>query len=90
MTDAHVTSVDNHSHRQMHIILFGPPGCGKGTQSKHLVKTFGFVHVSTGDILREEIRQKTDLGVLAETYMREGRLVPDSHVGGMVKKNFMN
>jgi adenylate kinase len=73
-----------------HIILFGPPGSGKGTQSKHLVKTYGFVHVSTGDILREEIKAKTPLGEVAEGYMREGRLVPDSYVGDMVKKNFMN
>lgn len=75
---------------RMHVILFGPPGSGKGTQSKHLVRTYGFVHVSTGDILREEIRTKTDLGKLAESFMREGRLVPDSHVGVMVKKNSMN
>lgn len=77
------------SGHRMHVILFGPPGSGKGTQSKHLVKTYGFTHVSTGDILREEIRNKTDLGKLAEGYMREGQLVPDIHVGDMVKKNFM-
>ncbi len=74
----------------MHVILFGPPGSGKGTQSKHLVKTYGFVHVSTGDILREEIRTKTELGKVAAGFMREGRLVPDSYVGVMVKKNSTN
>lgn len=73
-----------------HVILFGPPGSGKGTQSKHLVKTYGFVHVSTGDILREEIKARTPLGELAEGFMREGNLVPDSYVGDMVKKNSMN
>ena len=89
MTDTTVSSSASSADRT-HIILFGPPGSGKGTQSKHLVKTYGFVHVSTGDILREEIRQKTQLGELAEGYMREGRLVPDSHVGDMVKKNFVS
>lgn len=88
MTDTAQQSAD--SHNRMHVILFGPPGSGKGTQSKHLVKTYGFVHVSTGDILREEIRTKTDLGKVAEGFMREGRLVPDSYVGVMVKKNSMN
>lgn len=77
------------SHR-MHIILFGPAGSGKGTQAKHLVKNYGFVHVSTGDILREETRTKTALGEIAQKYMREGRLVPDSYIGDMVKKNSMN
>lgn len=89
MTDAQNTNHTSSDHR-MHIILFGPPGSGKGTQSKHLVKTYGFVHVSTGDILREEIKAKTPLGKVAEVYMKEGNLVPDSYVGDMVKKNFMN
>ena len=75
--------------RPMNVILFGPPGSGKGTQAKHLVKEFGFAHVSTGDILREEIRQKTDLGEMAAGFMREGNLVPDNFIGDMVKKNFM-
>lgn len=75
---------------RMHIILLGPPGSGKGTQSMHLVKDFGFAHISTGDILREEIKNQTDLGKLAEGFMLEGALVPDSHIGDMVKKNFAN
>lgn len=74
----------------MHVILFGPPGSGKGTQSMHLVKKFGFVHISTGDILREEIKNGTALGRLAEEFMRDGRLVPDEHLFEMVKKNFSN
>lgn len=86
MTNAHTTTPIERTH----VILFGPPGSGKGTQSKHLVKTYGFVHVSTGDILREEIKARTPLGELAEGYMREGRLVPDSYIGDMVKKNFTN
>jgi adenylate kinase len=74
----------------MNIILFGPPGSGKGTQAKHLVKSFGFAHLSTGDILREEIKNQTELGVMAAKFMRAGNLVPDSFVGDMVKKNFMS
>lgn len=75
---------------QMNIILFGPPGSGKGTQAKHLVRNFGFTHLSTGDILREEIKSKSELGIMAATFMSEGNLVPDSFVGDMVKKNSMN
>lgn len=71
-------------------MLFGPPGSGKGTQAKNLVKRHGFTHVSTGDILREEIRLGTSLGKLAHGYMRQGLLVPDARVGEMVKKNFRN
>ena len=74
----------------MNIILFGPPGSGKGTQAKHLARDYGFAHLSTGDILREEIRSKSELGVMAATFMRAGNLVPDTFVGDMVKKNSMN
>ena len=82
-------TANNGSIHQMNIILFGPPGSGKGTQAKHLVKNYGFAHLSTGDILREEIRSKTELGEMAASFMRKGNLVPDSFVGDMVKKNFM-
>ncbi|MGI8906036.1 MAG: adenylate kinase family protein [Candidatus Sumerlaeaceae bacterium] len=71
----------------LNVILFGPPGSGKGTQAKHLVKAHGFTHVSTGDILREETKSNTALGRLASGFMREGRLVPDKYIGDMVKKN---
>ena len=71
------------------IVLFGPPGAGKGTQSEFLVEEFGFIHLSTGDIFRYNILNKTDLGVLAKKYMDEGRLVPDSLTIDMLKSEFV-
>lgn len=59
------------------IVLFGPPGAGKGTQSALLVDHFGFVHLSTGDIFRANIKGETELGTLAKSYMDKGQLVPD-------------
>ena len=59
------------------IVLFGPPGAGKGTQSALLVDHFGFVHLSTGDIFRANIKGQTELGTLAKSYMDQGQLVPD-------------
>jgi adenylate kinase len=61
----------------MRIIFIGPPGVGKGTQSQRLLKHFGIPHVSTGDLLREAISEKTRLGRLAQRYMTRGQLVPD-------------
>ncbi len=61
----------------MHIILFGPPGVGKGTQAKILSKRFHIPHISTGDRLREEIINQTDLGIKAKVLMDAGNLVPD-------------
>jgi len=66
------------------IILFGPPGSGKGTQSEKLVERYGLVHLSTGNILREEISNQTSLGLEAKKYMDNGQLVPDSVVIGMI------
>ena len=59
------------------IVLFGPPGAGKGTQSALLVDHFGFVHLSTGDIFRANIKGETELGQLAKSFMDQGKLVPD-------------
>ena len=59
------------------IVLFGPPGAGKGTQSAFLVDHFGFVHLSTGDIFRANIKGATELGKLAKSYLDQGQLVPD-------------
>lgn len=66
------------------LILFGPPGSGKGTQSEKLISTYGFKHLSTGDLLRSEIKNQTKLGLEAKSFMDNGQLVPDAVVIGMV------
>lgn len=66
------------------IILFGPPGSGKGTQSEKLIAKYGLKHLSTGDILRSEIAQETALGMEAKKIMDKGQLVPDEVVIGMI------
>jgi len=71
----------------LNIILFGPPGSGKGTQSTLLVKTLGMRQVSTGDLFREAIKNKTSVGLRAKQYMDLGNLVPDSIVLEMVEEN---
>ncbi len=68
----------------LNIVLFGPPGAGKGTQSKNLIEKFNLVHLSTGDILRNEIAGGTELGVEAKKLMDKGMLVPDEVVIGMI------
>ncbi|HEX5654962.1 MAG TPA: adenylate kinase [Chitinophagaceae bacterium] len=70
------------------LILFGPPGSGKGTQSERLVDQYGLVHLSTGNLLREEIAQRTPLGLEAKSFMDKGQLVPDEVVIGMVDSYF--
>jgi len=69
----------------MRLIFLGPPGAGKGTQSKLLTKRFGARHISTGDILREHRAQGSDLGRLAEGFMRHGELVPDELILKMIE-----
>ncbi len=66
------------------IVLFGPPGAGKGTQSQKLIDKYGFVHLSTGDLLRAEIATGTILGLEAKKIMDKGVLVPDEVVIGMI------
>ena len=61
----------------INIVLFGPPGAGKGTQSEKLIATYGFVHLSTGVIFRRNIKEASELGQLAKSYMDKGQLVPD-------------
>jgi adenylate kinase len=62
----------------LNIVLFGPPGAGKGTQSDRLIDKYKLVHLSTGDIFRSNIKGETDLGLMAKKYMNKGELVPDS------------
>jgi len=69
----------------LHIVLFGPPGSGKGTQAIKLKEEFGLLHISTGDIFRYEIKNQTELGVLAKSFIDAGKLVPDEVTVGMVK-----
>ena len=67
------------------IVLFGPPGAGKGTQSEFLVNHYGLVHLSTGDVFRYNIKNGTELGKLAQSYMDQGKLVPDEVTISMLK-----
>jgi adenylate kinase len=66
------------------LILFGPPGSGKGTQSEKIVERFGLIHLSTGNLLRQEISDKTPLGMEAKNFIDKGQLVPDEVVIGMI------
>jgi len=68
----------------LNLVLFGPPGAGKGTQSQKLIEKYGLIHLSTGDLLRGEITQGTKLGIEAKKLMDEGTLVPDEVVIGMI------
>ncbi len=70
----------------INLILFGPPGSGKGTQSDFLVEKYNLHHISTGDMFRSEIGGKTELGLLAKSYMNKGELVPDEVTISMLKK----
>ena len=67
------------------LILFGPPGAGKGTQSEKLIEKYQLIHLSTGDILRSEIAEGTELGLKAKEVMDLGELVPDEVVIAMIK-----
>ncbi len=73
------------STRMKNIVLFGPPGAGKGTQAEILKEKYGLVHISTGDVFRFNIKNKTELGVLAKSYIDSGDLVPDQVTIDMLK-----
>ncbi|WPC41738.1 adenylate kinase [Clostridium sp. JS66] len=73
----------------MKIILLGPPGAGKGTQAKLISEKFSIPHISTGDIFRKNISEKTPLGIEAKAYMDNGKLVPDEVTIGIVKDRLM-
>ena len=68
----------------INIVLFGAPGCGKGTQAQRLKEHYGIDHVSTGEVIRDEIRRGTELGRSMEQYISEGKLAPDEIVIGMI------
>ena len=68
----------------LNLILFGQPGSGKGTQSEKIVEKFGLIHLSTGNLLRQEITDKTSLGLAAKNFMDKGQLVPDEVVIAMI------
>ena len=68
----------------LNLILFGPPGSGKGTQSEKIVDKYGLIHLSTGNLLRQEIADRTPLGLEAKSFMDKGQLVPDEVVIGMI------
>jgi adenylate kinase len=69
-----------------YIVLLGPPGVGKGTQAKILAKKTGLVHVSSGDLFRENLKNQTELGQLAQSYMNKGELVPDDVTIAMIRE----
>lgn len=73
----------------MNIVLFGPPGSGKGTQAKMLAERYGIPHISTGDILREHLKNKTKLGLEAKVYMDRGSLVLDDILIGIIKDRLL-
>ena len=74
----------------MNIILFGPPGAGKGTQAKYLVKKLNGYQISTGDILREEIKKDTDIGKKIISNMNEGKFVSDEIVNNLLKNHIFD
>jgi len=69
----------------LYIVMLGPPGAGKGTQAKELAEALALVHVSTGDLFRENLKNETELGQLAQSYMNKGELVPDGVTISMVE-----
>lgn len=73
----------------MNIILMGLPGAGKGTQASEIVKKFPIPHISTGDMFRKAIKEETELGKEAKSYMDRGELVPDEVTVGIKRKEFL-
>lgn len=76
---------DTNTANMVNLILFGPPGSGKGTQALKLVQKYKLLHISTGDLFRYEIGNKTELGLKAKAFMEKGELVPDEVTIGMLK-----
>ncbi len=76
-----------HINFMKYLVLFGPPGSGKGTQSENIIKKYGFGHISTGDVLRAEMKNETELGKIAKDFIEKGDLVPDSLIIDMLAKS---
>ncbi|MFZ5973568.1 MAG: adenylate kinase [Bacteroidota bacterium] len=74
----------------INLVLFGPPGAGKGTQSENIIKKYNLSHISTGDLFRRHLKEGTPLGKLAQQFMDEGKLVPDQVVIDMVDDKIRN
>jgi len=72
-----IYQIEQEKKSMLNIVLFGPPGAGKGTQAARLLEKYGLVHLSTGDVFRYNIKNETELGMLAKSYMEKGQLVPD-------------
>ncbi len=82
---AKFANTDTNTENMINLILFGPPGSGKGTQAAKLVDKYELLHISTGDLFRYEIGNNTELGVKAKSYMNKGELVPDEVTIGMLQ-----
>ena len=82
--------MSNYIIAMLNILIFGPPGCGKGTQSEFLVSKYNLKHLSTGDIFRSNIKNETSLGLEAKAFIEKGQLVPDSVTIGMLNKEMMS
>lgn len=84
-----IRNTSNQKSSMLNIVLFGPPGAGKGTQSERLIEKYGLVHLSTGDIFRANIKGETELGLLAKSYIDKGQLVPDEVTINMLKSEVL-
>ena len=82
--------MSNYIIAMLNILIFGPPGCGKGTQSEFLVSKYNLKHLSTGNIFRDNIKNETSLGLEAKSFIEKGQLVPDSVTIGMLNKEMMS
>ena len=74
----------------MNYIFLGPPGSGKGTQAKRICEELSILHLSTGDLLREAVKNQTELGLKAKTFMEAGELVPDELIVGLIEAKLQN
>lgn len=86
LPDIYTLIPENEIEKMKNIVIFGAPGSGKGTQSDKMIAKYGFEHISTGDVLRSEIKNETPLGLTAKQYIDKGQLVPDELIIDMLAK----